>query len=92
VQRLSNSALKSPATERRLNGINLVLFGDGRKAQYFPLVILAQNVADQVVLMKSLHYEDDAAGLFVIESAIKCVVVPGVNCIALGLRERFIGF
>jgi hypothetical protein len=42
--------------------------------------------------MQTLHDEDDAAGLFIIKSAIKCVIVPGINCIALGLRQRFIGF
>jgi hypothetical protein len=64
----------------------------GGKAQHFPLVILAQNVPDEIVFMQALHYEDDAAGLFVIEPAIKCVIVPGVNRVTLGLRERLIRF
>jgi hypothetical protein len=40
--------------------------------------------------MQALHYKDDAASLFVVEPAVKCVVVPGVDCIPLRLRQCFV--
>jgi len=49
--------------------VGLVFFGNGGKPPMLP-VFLFQDVADQIVLVQTLHNNDDAAGLLVIERAV----------------------
>src|SRR5262249_32576983 len=56
----------------------LLLLGDRWERDNGPIV-LGQNVADQVVLVESLHHNDDAACAFVVEPREQGVVVPVVD-------------
>ena len=51
---------------------------------------LLEHVGNQVILMQTLHNNDDVSALFIIQPAIERVVIPFVACIALGFRERFV--
>src|SRR5579863_4836820 len=44
----------------------------------------------QVVLVQSLHDDDDAASLFVVETRNQRVVVPIIYCLSLRFRECLI--
>ena len=90
MQRL---ALTSPVASRspdRLDFVHLVGFGDRRKAEDLPR-FLRENVADEVVLVQSLHDDDDAAAALVVEPAVEGVVVPLIGGFALRLGERLLG-
>src|ERR1017187_7988261 len=41
----------------------------------------------QVVLVQSLHDDDDAASLFIVETRNQRVVVPIIYCLSLSFRE-----
>jgi hypothetical protein len=65
------------------------LLCDCREGQHGP-VVLRQYVADEVVLMQTLHDDDDAAGAFVVEAGEQRVVVPFVDRLSTDLGERLI--
>jgi hypothetical protein len=61
---------ETPDSVRRPERHAFRLLGDCREGQHCP-VVLRQYVADQVVLMQTLHDDDDAAGAFVVEAGEK---------------------
>ena len=81
---------EAPRFQDRLDPVLLVLLGDCGEAQNFPL-LLAEDVADEVVFVQPLHDDDDDAVLLVILAAVEGVVVPFVRRLALGLRQRLLG-
>jgi hypothetical protein len=48
-------------------------------------------MADHVVLVQTLHHDDDSTGLLVVQSCNECVSVPQIGRVTLGVRERFLG-
>ena len=71
--------------------MHLVGFGDRRKAHHLPW-LLAEHVADEVVLVQALHDDDDAATAFVVEPAVESVEVPFVGGVAPRIGERLLWF
>ena len=67
--------------------MSLILCGDGGERQDFP-VFLCHYVADQIVLVKPLHYNDDDAILLAVEPAKKCAVIPIVDTECAGFLKR----
>jgi hypothetical protein len=66
LQRFACFALPPAPAERAVDNINLILFGNGRKREDFPIV-LCHYMSDQVVLMEQLHNNnDDDAALFAV--------------------------
>jgi hypothetical protein len=53
-------ALEPSSPPGIVNEMNLVFFSDGGKRKDFP-VLLAHHMADQVILVKSLHDDNDDA-------------------------------
>jgi hypothetical protein len=49
-------------------------------------------VADEVVLVDSLHNDNDDAGFLAVEPAQQGIVEPLVCCRSLGFRQGVIGF
>ena len=81
--------MRSIAVPDRLDPVLLVLFGDCREAQNFPL-LLAEDVADQVVFVQPLHDDDDGATALVVLPAVEGVVEPFVGGLPLRLGERLL--
>src|SRR5207248_889910 len=73
----------------RLDLVRPVGFGDRRKAQDFP-VLLAEDVADEVVFVQPLHDDDDGAALLIVLPAVEGVVVPLVGGLPLRVGERLL--
>jgi hypothetical protein len=48
-------------------------------------------MAGEVVLVQSVHDEDDRARALVVEAAVEGMVEPVVRRLALGLRQRLLG-
>src|SRR6516164_4901808 len=91
--RVQGFALPTPKASwspHRLDTVDLVGFGDRRKAQDLPR-LLREDMADEVVLVQPLHDDDNGAVALVVEPAIEGVVKP-VGRFSLRLRERLLRF
>jgi len=71
--------------------MNLVGFGDRWEAHNLPW-LLAEHVADEVVLVEPLHDDDDGATALVIEPAVEGMDEPLVAGLPQRLGERVLGF
>jgi len=69
--------------------VSIFGFGDCRKAHDLPR-LLAEDVANQIILMQALHDDDDGAAALVVLAAIEGVVEPIVGGLPLGVGERFL--
>src|SRR6516162_1426533 len=78
MQCLARTAGEASRSPDRVDRVHLVGFGDRRKAHNLPR-LLAEHVANQVVLVQPLHDDDDAAKAFVVEPAVESVEVPFVG-------------
>lgn len=56
-------------------------------AKYFLVFTTVKNMADQVILIKPLHHDNDDAVSFTVEATHQCVVVSVVSLYATRLRE-----
>ena len=90
VQRLAAAAREMLRPQHRVDEQRLVRLGDRREAHDLPR-LLRQHMAGEVVLVQSVHDEDDRAGELVVEAAVEGVVEPVVRRLALGLRQRLLG-
>ena len=63
----------------------LLLDGDRRQGKYIELTLLRQ-ITREVILVQTLHDDDDGARLFIIQPAVQRLVMPVVNAPALRLR------
>jgi len=91
MQRLARTSGETSRSPDRLDRVHLVGFGDRWKAEDFPR-LLAENVADEVVLVQPLHDDDDRATAFVVEPAVEGVEKPLVAGLPQRLGERLLGF
>ena len=69
--------------------MHLVLLGDRREADDFPL-LLREHMANEIVLVQSLHNDDQGAGTFVVEPAVERVAEPIVGRLPLGVGQRIL--
>ena len=53
---------------------------------------LFEHVTDEVVLMQSLHHDNDASLQLVVEAAEKCIVEPCMRCFSGCFRKNIVGF
>src|SRR5207237_10046963 len=90
VQRLPLTAREASRSQYGFDPVLLVLFGDGREAQNFPL-LMAEDVADEVVFMEPLHDDDYGAMLLVVLPAVEGVVIPFVGELPLCVGDRLLG-
>ena len=72
---------------RRAEGVGRVLGCDRRDRQDLPIFFF-KDVTDKVVLVQSLHDDDDRALGLVVEAAIERVVVELRDAPTLGFRKR----
>jgi len=91
VQRFALAAPKASRSPDRLDAVDLVGFGDRRKAEDLPR-LLCENVADEVVLVQPLHDDHDSAVALVVEAAVEGVVKPLVGRFPLRHGERLVRF
>ena len=91
MQGLTWTAGEASWSPDRLDRVHLVGFGDRWEAHNLPW-LLAEHVADEVVLVQPLHDDDDAATAFVIEPAVESVEVPLVGGVAPRIGERLLRF
>jgi hypothetical protein len=75
----------------RLDLVLLVGFSDCRKTQDLPR-LLPEHVADEVVLMQSLHDDDNGPVTLVVEPAVEGVEEPIVRCIPSCVGQRLLRF
>ena len=90
VQRLAAAAREMLRPQHRVDEQRLVRLGDRREAHDLPR-LLRQHVPREVVLVQSVHDEDDRASELVVQSAVEGVVEPVVRRLALGLRQCLLG-
>lgn len=90
MQCLSRLAAKPRGAIGGVDEILLVLLGDGGKGEHLPGLLL-EHVACEVVLMQTLHDQNDGARDFVVEPAVERVVVPIVDRLAAQFGERLLG-
>jgi len=69
--------------------VPLLGFGDRWKAHDLPR-LLAEHVADQIILVQALHGDDDGAVALVVLLAVEGVVEPLVGGLPLGVGERLL--
>ena len=86
MQGLALTTCEAPRSQDRLDPMLLVLLGDCREAQNFPL-LLAENVADEIVFVQPLHDGDDGPMPLVVEPTIEGVVEPFVGGLPLRVGE-----
>jgi hypothetical protein len=60
MEGFASPALEGPRSVRRFNHVRLVLFRNCREPKDFPM-LLAENMADQIVLVQPLHDRNDAS-------------------------------
>src|ERR1700722_1674249 len=60
------------------------------KPKHLPVPLL-QYMPDQIVFMQTLHNNNDAAGIFVVQSAKEGVIEPLIDGIALCLGQCLFG-
>ena len=89
VEHIPDPAGEASRPERSLNAMLLVRFGDGRKADHLPGLLL-EHVADQIVLVQPLHDQHDRAMALVVQPAVERMLVPGVGGSTLRVRQGLI--
>ena len=91
MERLAGLPTIDATTEYRLDDVGFVDFGDGGEGENLP-ALLTYQVSDEVIFVQSLHYHDDHARGFVIQTGKQRAVEPFIDASALGFRNRFVGF
>jgi hypothetical protein len=91
VKRCPSTANECLSTEWRFYDVLFVDFGDGRERGDLPTFLL-EDMADEVVLMQTLHDDDDRALGLVIEARIERSVKPFIGGDASALRHGVTGF
>jgi hypothetical protein len=91
MQCLARPPREPPLPPHRLDHKGLVVLGDCREAHDLP-ILLAQNVADQIILVQPVHDQDDRTLPLVIEATVEGMVEPLVCRPPLALRQRLFGF
>src|ERR1700690_921683 len=71
--------------------MNLLFLGNRWERDDIPLFLI-HYMADQIVLVESLHNDDDDAVLFTIQSAHERVVIPFVNARSPSFGKSIIWF
>jgi predicted phage terminase large subunit-like protein len=81
MQGLSGLSDDSAASSQRTNKVRLVLFCDRRKPEHFP-VTTSQYVPDQVILVQTLHNNDD-------DATLSLVIQPGGGMIKVDWFQKY---
>jgi hypothetical protein len=74
--------MQSPITDRDL----LVLKRDGGKVKDDPVVAIPQKESAEIVIMRTLHDDDDRAFLLVIQPRVERIFELCIHVLALGVR------
>jgi len=90
VQGLATLSGEDPRAGQGVDPVDLVLFGDRRKAHHFP-ILLRLHMSDEIILVQPVHDHDDRPILLVVEARVEGVVEPLVGRSPLGLRQRLLG-
>jgi hypothetical protein len=91
VQGLARFAAKGLPAEHGLDPVQFFLVvGNRREAHDLPR-LLRQHVTGDVILVQSVHDQDDGIRQLVVQPAVEGVVVPFVGPPALRLRQGFLG-
>src|SRR6202041_3828365 len=83
------AASKPSRSPDRLDLVHFVRFGDRRKAQNLPRLLL-EDVADEVVFVQPLHDQDDGTTALVVLTAVESVIVPLVGGLSLRVGKRLL--
>ena len=78
MKRRAGQATKCPLPKRGLDDLLFVDFGDRGEGDGLPPLLL-ENMADQIVLVQSLHDDDNRAPRLVVEARIERAVEPFVG-------------
>ena len=70
--------------------MGFILFGNSREPYVVPL-LLFQDGADEIILMQTLHNNNDDSIPLVILPAVEGVVEPFIDRFALGFRQCLVG-
>ncbi len=70
--------------------MNFIFFGNCGKPEDLPR-LHSLNVPQKIVLMQSLHDQDDAPILLIVQATVKRPIEPVIDCLPLGVGKRLIG-
>jgi hypothetical protein len=84
MQGLAARPGENSRTGQGVDAVDLVFFGDRRKAHDLP-ILLRLHMTDQIVLVQPVHDHDDRPVMLVVEARVESVVEPLVRRPPLGL-------
>src|SRR5271170_7474554 len=90
MKSFASATLKTARSIRCSNQMDFVFFSDSRKSDHLPR-FQTENMADEIVLMQSLHDDYDAAVPFIVEATVQTVCEPLIDGLSLRIGDSLIG-